>query len=77
MLTLWWDDTTETVQMIDQRALPARLEILSCRDAAAVAEAIRNMTVRGAPAIGVAAAYGLALGAIKTRYDAIRKNGRP
>ena len=63
MLTLWWDDTTETVQMIDQRALPARLEILSCRDAAAVAEAIRNMTVRGAPAIGVAAAYGLALAA--------------
>ncbi|HOD03447.1 MAG TPA: S-methyl-5-thioribose-1-phosphate isomerase [Anaerolineaceae bacterium] len=63
MLTLWWDDTTETVQMIDQRALPARLEILSCPDATAVAEAIRNMTVRGAPAIGVAAAYGLALAA--------------
>ncbi len=49
--------------MIDQRALPARLEIFSCPDVMTVAGAISNMTVRGAPAIGVAAAYGLALAA--------------
>jgi methylthioribose-1-phosphate isomerase len=47
--------------MIDQRILPARFEIVSFGDHKSVAEAIKNMTVRGAPAIGAAAAFGLAL----------------
>jgi methylthioribose-1-phosphate isomerase len=55
------------VRLIDQRLLPARTEYLSCRSAAEVAEAIANMTVRGAPAIGVAAAYGVVLAA-RDRY---------
>src|SRR5437879_8188369 len=46
---------------LDQRVLPARLEYLSCTSAAEVAEAIRAMVVRGAPAIGCAAAFGIAL----------------
>jgi methylthioribose-1-phosphate isomerase len=49
------------LELIDQRALPARLEYLSCTSAAEVAEAIRAMVVRGAPAIGCAAAFGIAL----------------
>jgi len=49
--------------MIDQRRLPAELRMLRCRDHLEVAAAIRDMAVRGAPAIGVAAAYGLALAA--------------
>src|SRR5208337_5165492 len=48
--------------MIDQRVLPNRELIRVCRDYRAVAEAIRAMVIRGAPAIGVAAAMGLALG---------------
>jgi methylthioribose-1-phosphate isomerase len=48
--------------LIDQRALPFKTGFIECRTAEQVAEAIRNMTVRGAPAIGVAAAYGFALG---------------
>jgi len=49
------------LELIDQRALPARLEYVSCTSAAEVAEAIRSMVVRGAPAIGCAAAFGVAL----------------
>ena len=60
-----WRDGT--VRLIDQRLLPARTEHVICRNAADVAEAIRNMTVRGAPAIGVAAAYGVVLAA-RDRY---------
>jgi methylthioribose-1-phosphate isomerase len=49
--------------MIDQRRLPAALEVIALHTHGEVAEAIRNMTVRGAPAIGAAAAFGLALAA--------------
>jgi methylthioribose-1-phosphate isomerase len=52
----------DTVRMIDQRLLPNREVIRVCRDYRAVAEAIRTMVIRGAPAIGVAAAMGVALG---------------
>jgi len=55
------------LELIDQRALPDRLEYLSCTNAAEVAEAIRAMVVRGAPAIGCAAAFGIALEAHKQR----------
>jgi methylthioribose-1-phosphate isomerase len=51
------------VVMLDQRRLPGEEVELECRSAAEVAEAIRTMAVRGAPAIGVAAAYGYALAA--------------
>ncbi|QFY44163.1 S-methyl-5-thioribose-1-phosphate isomerase [Candidatus Methylospira mobilis] len=57
--TLRWRDGK--LDMIDQRVLPAVFEYLSYDSAAGVAEGIRSMVVRGAPAIGVAAAYGLAL----------------
>jgi methylthioribose-1-phosphate isomerase len=51
------------VKMIDQRKLPIEFEIVECRDYRAVATAIKDMTIRGAPAIGAAAAFGLALAA--------------
>ncbi len=60
---LWWDAEAGCLRMIDQTLLPDRCEVIACRDAASVAEAIRTLRVRGAPAIGVAAAYGLALDA--------------
>jgi methylthioribose-1-phosphate isomerase len=53
----------DRVVLLDQRRLPAEVVELDCRTAAAVADAIRAMVVRGAPAIGIAAAYGLALAA--------------
>ncbi len=51
------------VRLIDQRQLPDEVVYLDCADYRDVAEAIRNLSVRGAPAIGIAAAMGLALGA--------------
>lgn len=58
--TLEW--TSEGVRFIDQRKLPTEETYVTCSTYEEVAEAIRNMTVRGAPAIGVAAAMGVALG---------------
>jgi len=61
MRTVFWQDGT--VRLIDQTRLPSEFVILACHDWREVAEAIRTMKLRGAPAIGVAAAYGLALAA--------------
>lgn len=66
MRTIWWNSQNRTVQMIDQRLLPQRLELPEFSDFRAVAEAIRNMTIRGAPAIGAAGAYGMALAAFQS-----------
>lgn len=55
--------TGHSLQLLDQRRLPAELCYVELRSAPAVAEAIRDMVVRGAPAIGIAAAYGAALAA--------------
>ena len=59
--TLWFEDGA--LHLLDQRRLPAREEIVAVRSARATADAIREMVVRGAPAIGCAAAYGMALAA--------------
>jgi len=57
--TLRW--ANEQLEMIDQRVLPATFNYLAYDSAESVADGIRSMVVRGAPAIGVAAAYGVAL----------------
>jgi methylthioribose-1-phosphate isomerase len=59
--TIEWQG--DAVVMVDQRRLPAKEIYLSCRSANEVAKAIKTMVIRGAPAIGVAAAMGLALAA--------------
>ncbi len=61
MRSVIWDDGA--VKMIDQRALPWKLDYARLNTVEAVAESIANMTVRGAPAIGAAAAFGMALAA--------------
>jgi methylthioribose-1-phosphate isomerase len=58
---LWFD--RRGLHLIDQRRLPGTYAVRLCRTPEAVAQAIRTMIVRGAPAIGVAAAYGMALAA--------------
>ncbi|MEW6353897.1 MAG: S-methyl-5-thioribose-1-phosphate isomerase [Pseudomonadota bacterium] len=57
------------VRLLDQRLLPGRREYVLCKDAASVAQAISSMAVRGAPAIGICAAYGVVLAA-GARYAA-------
>ena len=55
--------TGDALALLDQRALPERVRWLECASAGAVAQAIREMVVRGAPAIGISAAYGVVLAA--------------
>ena len=66
--TLRWRDGR--LEMIDQRALPAAIRYLPFDSAATVAGGIRDMVVRGAPAIGCAAAYGVALEALRLQHAA-------
>lgn len=68
--TVEWKDGA--VRLLDQSRLPMQVEFIDCRDYRAVALAIRELKVRGAPAIGVTAAMGVALGARslkQTRYE--------
>jgi methylthioribose-1-phosphate isomerase len=58
----WIGDTGGFVRLIDQTLLPTRLELRDCRTVEEIWEAIRSLRVRGAPAIGVAAAMGAVLG---------------
>jgi methylthioribose-1-phosphate isomerase len=67
--TIEWTD--DGVRMIDQRKLPTVEEYPTFRTYQEVAEAIREMVVRGAPAIGVAAAMGVALGVKKSKAESI------
>jgi methylthioribose-1-phosphate isomerase len=63
--TLHWvgDAATGYLKMVDQTLLPTEHKEIECRDVGAVWEAIKSLRVRGAPAIGVAAAYGAVIGA--------------
>jgi methylthioribose-1-phosphate isomerase len=61
MRTVTWASDPPTVRMIDQRRLPGELQLIDLQTVDEVADAIQDMVVRGAPAIGAAAAYGMAL----------------
>lgn len=65
MRTIEWDDGV--VRMIDQRKLPHELVVAEFTDYHELARAIKEMYIRGAPAIGAAAAFGMALGALQSR----------
>ncbi|MCX6111796.1 MAG: S-methyl-5-thioribose-1-phosphate isomerase [Proteobacteria bacterium] len=64
--TIKWE--SDAVTFIDQRLLPLEETYVRCTDYKQVAEAIETMVVRGAPAIGVSAAYGIALGVQSLRF---------
>ncbi|QBI19200.1 S-methyl-5-thioribose-1-phosphate isomerase [Egibacter rhizosphaerae] len=59
-----WVDDPPAVRLLDQTRLPGEVHVIDCRDLATLAEAIRSLRVRGAPALGVAGAYGVVLGAL-------------
>ena len=66
--TITWED--DALRLIDQTLLPEEYKFITCRDVGTVAEAIVSLRVRGAPAIGVAAAYGVVIAA----QEAIARN---
>ncbi|HEV2732449.1 MAG TPA: S-methyl-5-thioribose-1-phosphate isomerase, partial [Terriglobales bacterium] len=67
--TLQWTDSG--VRFIDQTKLPTEEAYVTCKTYQQVADAIRNMVVRGAPAIGVAAAMGIALGIKNSKAETV------
>lgn len=69
MRTVEWHDGI--VRMIDQKALPWKMEMVDLPDYRAVAAAITDMTVRGAPAIGASAAFGMALAAKQSNANSV------
>lgn len=75
VMTIYWEDGR--VMMLDQSLLPVETVYIECRDYATVADGIKRLKIRGAPAIGIAAAMGLALGAAEIQaegYDSFIKN---
>ena len=69
--TIAWDG--DDIVMVDQRKLPRREVYVRCKSGHDVAKAITTMVIRGAPAIGVAAAMGLALGAQRSKATGTRQ----
>ena len=69
MKTIWWENNH--VVLINQQKLPNSLEYIKCTDYQRVAKAIKTLEIRGAPAIGVAAAMGIALAAYTSQAQSI------
>ena len=69
--TIEWKD--DAIVMIDQRKLPGVEVYVSCKTAPEVAKAIKTMVIRGAPAIGVAAAMGIALGMRRSKASGTKQ----
>jgi methylthioribose-1-phosphate isomerase len=64
----------DALELLDQRLLPEQFVYVTCRNAVQVADAIRDMVVRGAPAIGCAAAFGIALDPQEASYDILAQS---
>jgi len=71
LLALSWDDAAAELVLLDQRLLPLEEAYVRCRTIEDVHNAIHTMVVRGAPAIGVAAAHGVLLGALHAPDDGL------
>jgi len=67
--TLWWDATSQSIRYIDQTVLPGEFTIIECTSVDRLATAIRRLEIRGAPALGVAGAYGVALAAVASTKE--------
>jgi methylthioribose-1-phosphate isomerase len=65
--TIFWDETIPGIQLIDQTGLPGRYRMVRCTTVDRLITAIQRLEVRGAPALGVAGAFGVALAARRIR----------
>ena len=67
--TIWWNDENSSVMLIDQTLLPTEYKVIEITEVSRLADAIRRLEVRGAPALGVAGAFGVALSATRCISD--------
>lgn len=68
-LTIWWDEKENVVKMVDQTLLPDEVRVIQCENWRCIEEAISVLRIRGAPALGAAGAYALALEAQRFEGD--------
>ncbi|WP_406670966.1 S-methyl-5-thioribose-1-phosphate isomerase [Methanolobus sp. ZRKC4] len=69
MRTIDWNDESNSIIMIDQTLLPVDYKVIECKTLASLCEAIKSLRVRGAPALGAAGAFGIALAATLSSAD--------
>ena len=67
--TIWWNDENSSVMLIDQTLLPTEYKVIEITEVSRLVDAIRRLEVRGAPALGVAGAFGVALSASRCVSD--------
>jgi len=70
--TLWWDTSANAIRYIDQTVLPNDYSIVECTTVGRLVTAINRLEIRGAPALGVAGAYGIALAALVCQKTDLR-----
>lgn len=63
--TIWWNYSVNCIEMIDQTILPLKLDTIKCLTVDSLINAIKSLSIRGAPALGAAGGYGMALSAIR------------
>lgn len=68
-LTIWWDEDKKAVKMIDQTLLPDEVRVIECDNWIDIREAVKVLRIRGAPALGAAGAYALAVEAQRFEGD--------
>ncbi|MBU7013634.1 MAG: S-methyl-5-thioribose-1-phosphate isomerase [Theionarchaea archaeon] len=68
-MTIWWDQEKRVVKMVDQTLLPDKVKVIECNSWKCIEEAISVLRIRGAPALGAAGAYALALEAQRFKGD--------
>lgn len=71
--TLWWDRATNALYFLNQALLPERVEVVRCDSVQHLIKAITQLEIRGAPALGVAAGYGVVLAAINCPEKELKK----
>ncbi len=71
LLSIKWEN--DKVYILDQRKLPQEIEFIECKDHEEVAKAIENLSIRGAPAIGIASAMAVALASINMNFSKSRQ----
>jgi methylthioribose-1-phosphate isomerase len=69
--TLWWDRNSQSIRCVEQTLLPGEYRIVECRTIKRLASAIQRLEIRGAPALGVAGAFGVALAAVRCRKKSL------
>jgi methylthioribose-1-phosphate isomerase len=76
MRTIDWDEGNNTITLIDQTLLPGELKVIQCKTVVSLCEAIKSMRVRGAPALGAAGGYGVALAAYASKTKTLEDLNR-